>query len=501
MLMDATKLPELQWDIQLACRLHETGELGPEVGTYTLVDSFAPVIEFVKSLYQQYKEGIGIPISLDLETIGLDEFRQAEDLEDEDGGFPGARIVSVSISYLVGKASVFVVPEDGDCGSVVRDQLEWLCSSPKVKMRGASLKFDARWLWEHWGIRILNQKVDTLLLGSLLNENRGNSLNLHAKIYTKMGGYDDEFNAKYDKARMDLVPVKDLVQYAGGDTDACYRVASVMRKELVKDTRLAFFYTQLLQPASDVFTKMEHRGVVIDPQRYDELEKEVGEELKILSASIFGMMPAKIRMKYADDLKLSRPVILKEYLFGPMGMKLQPMMETEKKKEPSTSMEHMDLLASIYTDNEELQEFITRMREYNSASKTQSTYIKGFKKHIRSDGRFHPTYYLGQSGFGGTVTGRTSAKDPAYQTIPKHTKWAKPLRTVFIPPPGMAILKLDFSQGELRIVACVAFEKTMLTAYKKGMDLHAITGANESTNVYVPTSGPNSPVSCNLQAS
>lgn len=77
---------------------------------------------------------------------------------------------------------------------------------------------------------------------------------------------------------------------------------------------------------------------------------------------------------------------------------------------------------------------------------------------------------------GGVVThntGRLSCKDPAFQTIPKHTKWAKPLRRVFIarPPPRMEV---DYSQGELRVIACIANEPRM-EAYSKGMDLHAIT--------------------------
>jgi len=81
---------------------------------------------------------------------------------------------------------------------------------------------------------------------------------------------------------------------------------------------------------------------------------------------------------------------------------------------------------------------------------------------------------------GGTNTGRVSAKDPAWQTIPKRTKWTKKLRKVFVAPPGYSILNLDYSQGELRMTACVAEEPTMLEAYLGKMDLHAITAAELS---------------------
>jgi DNA polymerase I-like protein with 3'-5' exonuclease and polymerase domains len=140
-----------------------------------------------------------------------------------------------------------------------------------VKITGANWKFDAVWILHHWGILCTNQKFDTGMVGGLLDENRSNSLNLHAKVYTQMGGYDDDFNHKYDKSRMDLVIEDDpegFLTYAGGDTDACLRVTHHLKKELIEDKRLANFYMNLLQPASQVFAKLEHRGVYVDVRRW-----------------------------------------------------------------------------------------------------------------------------------------------------------------------------------------------------------------------------------------
>jgi DNA polymerase I-like protein with 3'-5' exonuclease and polymerase domains len=81
-------------------------------------------------------------------------------------------------------------------------------------------------------------------------------------------------------------------------------------------------------------------------------------------------------------------------------------------------------------------------------------------------------------GEGGTNTGRLSAVDPAFQTIPVHTKWAPRIRRCFPAPPGYVIVARDYDQGELKVVACVADESTMLGAYKDGKDLHALTGAD-----------------------
>ena len=81
-------------------------------------------------------------------------------------------------------------------------------------------------------------------------------------------------------------------------------------------------------------------------------------------------------------------------------------------------------------------------------------------------------------------TGRTSARDPAIQTLPKHSKWAKKLRKAYIAPPGHVILNVDFSQGELRICAVLANEPTMIKAYQAGIDLHAMTAAQLSGYEY-----------------
>src|SRR6266487_5389933 len=75
------------------------------------------------------------------------------------------------------------------------------------------------------------------------------------------------------------------------------------------------------------------------------------------------------------------------------------------------------------------------------------------------------------------LTGRLSAKNPAVQTIPKRTRWAKRLRECIIAPEGHVIWQRDFSQGELRIAACEANEPTMIDAYLNNKDLHGITGA------------------------
>lgn len=486
--IEPEKDPQLVWDVRLACRLHDEGTLKPPIGDYRWVDDFSEVVAKVKAKHKE--TGKWVPVSPDLETIGLDPWSKGieatydEDGELEEEATPAARIVTIFFSVDEGESLGFAVPESGKLPKKVYEQVKWLLTErTMIGSIGANLKYDIVWIMEQWGIWCSNQRADTMLIGSLLDENRSNSLNLHAKQYTTMGGYDDPFNDMHDKSRMDLALAADpdgFLTYAGGDTDAALRTYRAMRPQLVRDRSLTTFYTQLLQPAAQVFAKVEHRGVVVDRKRYEELLVEVTAEAKKLHARCMSHVPKRLQNRYADKNNfLTSPPAMKDFLFSKDGLNLKPLMMTPKGDEPSTAKEHLEMFA----DNPEAAPFIEALGEYNSVMKTKSTYVVGFMKHLRSDDRFHPSYMLHRGGYGdsdsdaGTVTGRTSAKDPAYQTIPKHTKWAKPLRSVYTCPPGMAILKADFSQGELRVTACVANEKNMLKTYKQGIDLHLRTGS------------------------
>lgn len=489
---DYPRRPEIEWDLVLAARLLRTGQIKPVLGEYKWVKDFADCIDEIQKMFKKTQKPV--PISIDLETVGLDPW--GEDVF----------IVSIALTYKKGHSSVirFFSPHDKQqparwisivepdpmksehekLNEVLWDQIYWLNNSEMVAVGGANYKFDMTWMSCHWGLHNFESyKMDTTVVGSLMDENRSNSLNTHTKIYLPdLGGYDDDLNQNYDKARMDLIPDQDLLPYAGGDTDANLQVRNIQKNQLLKDKRLTGFYVNLLHPALKAFQVIESRGVFINRDRFLSLKDEVEADIDKRRERIFGLMSRRILLKYSDNLSLGRPALLNEFLFTPRGLNLKPLMTTAKTGAPSTSMDHLEMLIDEHPNKPELKVFVEEMREHNSAVKTLGTYIDGFMKHIRADGKFHPTYMIHRGdyeggGESGTVTGRTSCKDPALQTLPKHTAWTKKLREVYVPPPGHVIMNVDYSQGELRVVACVANEKTMIAAYKQGIDLHAVTSA------------------------
>ena len=491
--VDHGKLSEVQWDVRLASRYVTTGTLAPELGNYEYVTDFGAHIEYVENQFAL--TGQRWPVTMDLETTGL--YPYVED----------THIVSIALSVMPGFASVIrfegpthklqpacrvgtwhaheseAYPTRGrylPINSTLREQIQWLCESEKVALRGANFKFDMGWMWWHWGIeRYPAFTMDTLLVGSLQDESRSNSLNTHAKIFTPLGGYDDEFNRKHNKAKMEDVPPSELLPYAGGDTVACLRASGPLIQHLSTRPRLARFYVNLLHPATKAFTAVEQRGVVVDFAKYQQVRGEIVEAVETAETKALSALPKPLFHKYegAGGATLTKSALISDFMFSPWGLNLKPQILTQKTQKPSTAMNHLEM----FSDHPDAGPWVALLKEYNSAKKTLGTFVDGFLKHLRPDGRFHPTYMQYHGVYGnstsGTVTGRTSAKDPAWQTLPQHTKWAKKLRECFVAPEGYIILAADYSQGELRITACIANEPTMIQAYREGIDLHAITAS------------------------
>lgn len=470
---DAEAKSQIQWDLRLARRLIKTGSTLPILGKYEWVQ-----VEQFEALVDEWcARPEPVPATLDLETTGFFPF------------YPDKYIVTYQISAEEGTGHVLhhSFLKTAEQRARMRASLDKLLNHRNIRLRGANLKFDLNWLWWKLKLTCSNFNWDTMLVGSMLDENRSNSLEWHAKEHTDLGGYDDHFNRTYDKGRMDLVPVgDDLLTYAGGDVDSCLRVSNHQISQMKGQQHLARLYREVVHPAARAFEKIEQRGVLVSPERYSALAAELDEHAALAHSDALKCLPARLRAKHDGKLDLSRAQLVADFMFSPLGLNLTPKLYTEKKGAPSTAAKHFKMFADV----EEAQPFLEAYRRWSSATKIKSTYVEGFLEDLRPGNRFHATYllfngsaYESDDDDSGTVTGRLAALNPAMQTVPKHPKpgqskfWAKELRKCFIAPPGMVMWEADFSQGELRVVACVADEGNMLEAYRQGKDLHCLLGS------------------------
>ena len=161
------------------------------------------------------------------------------------------------------------------------------------------------------------------------------------------------------------------------------------------------------------------------------------------------------------------PSEIADYLFSDDGLKLKPLVLTAKTKKPSTS----EAALNEYKTHPKAGKFIQATIEQAKCDKIVSTYIVGFRKHLKGDGRFHPSYVQSH-----TTTGRLHASSPAMLTLPKHASHAKKLRRAYVPPEDYVIAGVDFDAGELKIMANIADVKKMKAVFRAGEDIHLTTG-------------------------
>ncbi len=183
--------------------------------------------------------------------------------------------------------------------------------------------------------------------------------------------------------------------------------------------------------------------------------EEIGKRISIDTKRI----EDEIYMLSGDFFNINSPKQVAELLFEKLGIK-----PTKKNK------------TGYSVDNEVLEEIakeydIARLiLEYRSLTKLQSTYVEALTREIRKDGKIHTTY--GQIG---AATGRMSSNDPNLQNIPTGSGYASEIKSCFIPSEGNIFLVADYSQIELRVLAWLSQDRSLLEAFEKGEDIHART--------------------------
>lgn len=364
----------------------------------------------------------------------------------------------------------------------IRRQLEQLLCDPERTIIGHNLKHDCMWTWEKIGIRF-RIGGDTLNLAAEYDENLINKdLSTLTKIFLPhMAGYDDWFNAQYDKAHMEQVPLTDIVKYGCGDVDATFQLFDILEGKVYEDEQMANHYETVVIPGLNTFASIERRGMLINPAKLDELEDEVSLYVEQLYDELLDEVPRSIKRKHvrehkthnpAEALKFSRPSFLQDILFDhPDGFRLTPRVFTKKteKLDPhlrKPSLSSKDHLPFFFEECP----FTEKLAEYIKLKRLLETNIQGFREKYLIEDKIYPSYT-----FDVTVTGRTSSRDPNAQNFPKRGRFAKTYRSIFLPPPGRIMLEADLSQAELRIAADMAVERHMLSIYQTGGDIHLTT--------------------------
>ena len=230
---------------------------------------------------------------------------------------------------------------------------------------------------------------------------------------------------------------------------ALYEVLPARLEELGLDR----VYHEIELPLCPVLAEMETAGMLVDDQALARFGELLTAGIDTLQAEIFDLSGKEFNLNSTQQLG--------KVLFEDLG--LPPVKKT--KTGYSTSAEVLEKLRPAHP-------IIDRILEYRQLTKLNSTYVEGLSKVIADDGRIHTSFQNTV-----TATGRLSSTEPNLQNIPVRTELGARIREMFIAAPGSVLVDADYSQIELRLLACISGDETMIASFRSGEDIHARTAS------------------------
>ena len=252
------------------------------------------------------------------------------------------------------------------------------------------------------------------------------------------------------------VPLEKQTEYAVEDADITYQLAQHFSPELA-EAKLEKLFNEIEIPLLKVLADMELEGINLDKDFLDDLSVALNEDIKDLEERIY--------KEAGEEFNIGSPKQLGEILFDKMKLVDKP-----KKTRTGQYSTAEDVLSYLAKDHEIIQHVL----DYRGLTKLKSTYIDALPQQIEaSTGRVHTDYMQTVA-----ATGRLSSNNPNLQNIPIRTERGRQVRKAFIPRDGnYVLLAADYSQIELRIIAALSEETTMIEAFKNGEDIHASTAS------------------------
>jgi DNA polymerase-1 len=388
-------------------------------------------------------------ISFDTETDSLDYLR--------------AQIVGLSFAVEAGEAAYVPLghdypgaPDQLDRTAVLAAMKDLLEDETKPKL-GHHLKFDCHIL-ENYGIAIAGQRYDSMLESYVLNSvvtRHDMDSTVQKYLGLKTITYEDVCGKGAKQITFNQVDVDRATEYAAEDADVTLQLHQALWPQLEALPQLKSLYESIEQPLVPVLYRMERAGVLVDREL---LRKQSG-ELAIRMLELQGQAHAEAGGVFNVD----SPKQLQEILFVKLGI---PVIRKTPTGQPSTAEDVLEELAESHV----LPKLIL---EYRGIAKLKSTYTDKLPEQIDAHtGRIHTSYHQAVA-----ATGRLSSTDPNLQNIPIRTPEGRRIRQAFVAAPGHSLVAADYSQIELRIMAHLSGDVSLLTAFAEDRDVHQATAA------------------------
>jgi DNA polymerase-1 len=392
----------------------------------------------------------------DIETTSLDRFQ--------------ARLLGIAFSWQDHEAWYLPVT---DLPATIA-ALEPVFSGPAEKI-GHNLKYDLCVLHHH-GLHVAGPFFDTMLADALVAPERRHTMDYLAEIllgYTPIkladiaaapeaaaSESDDLFSFAEKKPAskgLDIaaIPLATLAEYAAEDADVTWQLAGKLRPLLEESEQDRVFH-EIECPLLPVLVRMEMEGILIDPRALHDIGRDLGTRIDTIGREITRIA--------GRSFNLNSPKQLGEILFDELKL-------IDKPKKTRTGQYKTDeqTLSSLSGSHP----IVDAILEYREITKLKSTYVDALPQRIQSaTGRIHTHFHQLVA-----ATGRLASTDPNLQNIPVRSAAGREVRRAFIPRAGFTLLSCDYSQIELRVMAALAQDASMIADFRSRKDIHTATAA------------------------
>ena len=388
----------------------------------------------------------------------------AFDTETTSLNYMEAQLVGVSFSIAEGEAVYIPVAHDyvGVEEQVDRDWLlkvlKPLLEDSSIAKVGQNLKYDAHIL-RRYGIKLRGIKNDTMLASYVYNSvgSRHDMDTLSLQYLNHKPIKFEEIAGKGAKQlTFNQIELAQAAPYAAEDADITLRLHHILWDKVHQTgEQLASVLTDIEVPLVSILTDMEEYGVKVDAEMLGKQSEEIANKLDELEQKAFEIA--------GEEFNLGSPKQLQQILFEKLEL---PVIKKTPKGAPSTAEEVLQELAHDYP----LPDVILQHR---SLAKLKSTYTDKLPRMINPDtGRVHTSYQQAVA-----ATGRLSSTEPNLQNIPIRTPEGRRVRQAFVAEEGFTVVAIDYSQIELRIMAHLSQDASLLRAFAQGQDIHRATAS------------------------
>ena len=424
--------------VQQESEITDKKNLANNTHHYQLVDSPMALKLLVESMLNQNS------VCFDTETTSLEALR--------------AELVGIAFSWEAATGYYVPIPEKQEEAIEIISQLRPFFEHPAIEKIGHNIKYDLKVL-SNYDVEVAGPLYDTLIAHYLINPDRRHNMDILASTYLN---YEPkpitELIGKKGKNQgsMREVPLDQQTEYAVEDADITFQLKAHFDKEL-DDAQNRKLFSEVELPLVQVLSSMEQEGINLNTSFLKEFEIELEAEIQDLEKNIY--------QQAGEEFNLSSPKQLGPILFDKLKLVNKP-----KKTKTGQYSTAEDVLSYLAKDHKIVDDILN----WRSLNKLQSTYVKALPEEINPrTGRVHTVFNQAVA-----ATGRLSSNKPNLQNIPIRTERGQLVRKAFIPRDKDHILMAaDYSQIELRIIAALSKDSSMVDAFTRGEDIHAATAA------------------------